>query len=81
MNKIQEKPITTDYTKEDKEKEISTAQKKTEKIRDDLQKRVIDKEGKTEGEKAVLALPASGRVPERIARRRQYQRKLRLDTS
>ena len=54
LNKIQEKAITTDYTKEDKEKEISTAQKKTEKIRDDLQKRVIDKEGKTEGEKAVL---------------------------
>ena len=54
LNKIQEKPITTDYTKEDKEKEISTAQKKTIRIRDDLQKRVIDKEGKTEGEKAVL---------------------------
>ena len=54
LNKIQEKAITTDYTKEDKEKEISIAQKKKEKIFDDLQKRVINKEGKSEGEKAVL---------------------------
>ena len=54
LSKIQGKSITADYTKEDKEKEISTAQKKKEKILDDLQKRVIDKEGKTEGEKAVL---------------------------
>lgn len=54
LSKIQEKSITTDYTQEDKEKEISTAQKKKEKILDDLKKRVIDKEGKTEGEKAVL---------------------------
>ena len=54
LTKIQEKSITEDYTKEDKEKEISTAQKKKEKILDDLQKRVIEKEGKTEGEKAVL---------------------------
>ena len=56
LSKIQEKSITADYTKEDKEKEISTAQKKKEKILDDLQKRVIDKEGKTEGEKAVLKI-------------------------
>lgn len=54
LSKIQEKSITTDYTQEDKEKEISTAQKKKEKILDDLKKRVIDKEGKTEGEKLVL---------------------------
>lgn len=54
LSKIQGKSITADYTKEDKEKEISTAQKKKEKILDDLQKRVIYKEGKTEGEKAVL---------------------------
>ena len=54
LSKIQEKSITTDYTQEDKEKEISIAQKKKEKILDDLKKRVIDKEGKTEGEKAVL---------------------------
>lgn len=54
LSKIQEKSITTDYTQEDKEKEISTAQKKKEKILDDLKKRVIDKEGKTEGERLVL---------------------------
>lgn len=54
LSKIQEKSITTDYTQEDKEKEISIAQKKKEKILDDLKKRVIDKEGKTEGEKLVL---------------------------
>lgn len=54
LNEVKDKEITAEYTKEDQEKEIEFLKKKKERIFSDLQKKVVKKEGKTEGEKAVF---------------------------
>lgn len=51
---IENKKITTNYTKEDKEKELKLAKEKQARVTQDLQKKVIEKEGKNEADKAVL---------------------------